>query len=86
MNDWLCDTSTWDSARNYLDTTRFTYAFADLRGYGRSKSRAGSYTLPEAVNDVLVLTKALGWGRFAIVGHSMSALVALRSTRPRDGE
>lgn len=77
MNDWLCDTSTWDGARVYLDGARFTYAFVDLRGYGRSKGRAGTYTLPEAATDVLALADALHWERFAIVGHSMSALVAI---------
>lgn len=77
MNDWLCDTSTWDGARAYLDGERFTYMFADLRGYGRSKGRSGTFTLVEAATDVHGLAQALGWQRFAIVGHSMSALVAL---------
>jgi 3-oxoadipate enol-lactonase len=77
-NDWLSDTSTWDAARAYLDTERFTFAFVDLRGYGRSRGRTGDFTLNEAVNDVLGLADALGWSRFAVVGHSMSSLVALR--------
>jgi len=77
MNDWLCDTSTWDGARRFLDETRFTFAFADLRGYGRSRGRSGAFTVAEAGSDVLALADALAWARFAIVGHSMSALVAL---------
>ena len=77
MNDWLCDTSTWDGARTYLDGARFTFAFVDLRGYGRSRGRAGAFTLEEAAADVLGLADALGWTRFAVVGHSMSSLVAL---------
>jgi len=77
MNDWLCDTSTWDGARAFLDTARFTFAFVDLRGYGRSRGRAGAFTIDEAATDVLALADALGWAQFAIVGHSMSALVAL---------
>ena len=77
MNDWLCDTSTWNGARPYLDGARFTFAFADLRGYGRSRGRAGDFTLLEAARDVLALADALGWTRFAVVGHSMSSLVAL---------
>lgn len=77
LNDWLCDTSTWDGARMYLDRARFTYAFADLRGYGRSKGQSGEFTVLEAASDVLGLADHLRWGRFAIVGHSMSALVAL---------
>jgi 3-oxoadipate enol-lactonase len=77
LNDWLCDTSTWDGARPFLDPARGAFAFADLRGYGRSRGRAGEFTLVEAAADVLALADALGWARFAVVGHSMSSLVAL---------
>jgi 3-oxoadipate enol-lactonase len=77
LNDWLCDTSTWDGARVYLDGTRFTWAFSDLRGYGRSRGRGGAFTVTEAAGDVIGLSDALGWKRLAIVGHSMSSLVAL---------
>ena len=77
LNDWLCDTSTWDGARRYLDEARFTFAFAELRGYGRSRSRAGTFTVEKAAHDTLVLADVVGWDRFAVVGHSMSSLVAL---------
>ncbi|HEX2732271.1 MAG TPA: alpha/beta hydrolase [Polyangiaceae bacterium] len=77
LNDWLCDTSTWDTAREFLDTGSFSFAFTDLRGYGRSRGRAGEFTLVEAAADVLALADALGWQQFALVGHSMSALIAL---------
>ncbi len=77
LNDWLCDTSTWDGAREYLDTPRFTFAFADLRGYGRSRDRTGAFTVTEGAGDVLELADALQWSRFAVVGHSMSTLIAL---------
>jgi pimeloyl-ACP methyl ester carboxylesterase len=77
LNDWLCDTSTWDGARAYLDGTRFTFALTDLRGYGRSRGRAGEFTIQEAATDVITLVDALDWARFAVIGHSMSTLVAL---------
>jgi pimeloyl-ACP methyl ester carboxylesterase len=77
LNDWMCDTSTWDAARVYLDGERFSWTFADLRGYGRSRGLSGSFTLVEATTDVLALADSLNWARFAIVGHSMSALIAL---------
>lgn len=76
-NDWICDTSTWDNARAYLDTERFRWVFADVRGYGRSKGQAGHYTLLEAVDDVLELADRLSCEQFVIVGHSMSSLIAL---------
>jgi pimeloyl-ACP methyl ester carboxylesterase len=77
LNDWIGDTSTWDGARAYLDGERYTWAFADLRGYGRSRARAGEHTVEEAAADVIELADDHGWPRFAIVGHSMSSLVAL---------
>jgi 3-oxoadipate enol-lactonase len=60
MNDWTCDTSTWDGARAYLDQERFRWVFADLRGYGRSRGRRGDYTLAEAAVDVVELADSLG--------------------------
>ena len=45
MNDWMADTSTWDGARRYLDLDAFTWVFADLRGYGRSKALDGPFDL-----------------------------------------
>jgi pimeloyl-ACP methyl ester carboxylesterase len=77
LNDWMSDTSTWDGARPYLDCTRFTWAFSDLRGYGRSRARTGAFTIVEAAGDVIALADAHRWNGFAIVGHSMSSLVAL---------
>lgn len=84
LNDWLCDTSTWDPARPYLDTATFAWVFADLRGYGRSRALRGECTVEEAAGDVLALADALRWERFSIVGHSMSTLVAshLAQTAP----
>jgi 3-oxoadipate enol-lactonase len=77
LNDWLCDTSTWDGARPYLDVARYTWAFTDLRGYGRSRGRTGAHDVAESAADVLELAERRRWQRFAIVGHSMSAIVAL---------
>jgi pimeloyl-ACP methyl ester carboxylesterase len=76
LNDWLCDTSTWDGARAYLDDGRCTWAFADVRGYGRSRGQRGNFTVEEIAGDVLELADEIGWRRFVIVGHSMSTLAA----------
>ena len=77
MNDWMADTSTWDGARRYLDLDAFTWVFADLRGYGRSKALEGPFDLGQSVTDILALADTLGWPQFNIVGHSMSTLVAM---------
>jgi 3-oxoadipate enol-lactonase len=77
MNDWLSDTTTWDACRPYLDEERFSWVFADLRGYGASRGRAGSFDAREAADDVLARASAIGWPTFSIVGHSMSTYVAM---------
>ncbi len=77
LNDWMSDTSTWAGARPYLDREQFTWIFTDLRGYGRSRELPGAFDLLEAAADVVSLADALGHRRFAVVGHSMSSLVAL---------
>ncbi len=77
LNDWMADTTTWASAEPYLDGARFTWLFADLRGYGRSRGLRGAFTLLEAAADVLALADAQGWAQLVIVGHSMSSLIAL---------
>jgi len=83
LHDWLGDTSSWDGARAYLDCVDFTWTFADLRGYGRSKGQAGHFTVEEAAADVIDLADSLGWEQFSIVGHSMSCLVALLLAQQR---
>jgi 3-oxoadipate enol-lactonase len=77
LNDWMGDTSTWEAARVYLDVSKFTWVFADLRGYGRSRGRTGRFTVDEAAADVIELADKSGFQRLAIVGHSMSTLIAL---------
>ena len=78
LHDWNGDHSNYDPVLPYLDGAAFTYAFADLRGYGKSKQLTGAYTVGEISNDCLRLTDALGWERFHVVGHSMTGMAAER--------
>lgn len=78
MHEWLGDCSNYDALLPYLDTTAFRFCFVDLRGYGKSIEKTGSYTLDEACHDVLSVVDALRVSRFHLVGHSMSAMVAQR--------
>ena len=77
LNDWICDTTTWDFVRPLFDAERFSWALVDLRGYGRSRAIEGDYTLAEASGDVLRTADTLGWDHFSLIGHSMSSLVVL---------
>ena len=51
MHDWLGDHTNYDAILPYLDSTAFTYAFVDLRGYGLSMHLAGAVTINEIATD-----------------------------------
>lgn len=76
LHNWFCDSRSYDPMVPYLNTEKFTYAMVDLRGYGLSKERTGSFSAQEAAFDVLQLVDALGWQDFHVVGHSMSGMIA----------
>ena len=50
----------------------------DLRGHGDSDhpEEESEYSLPIFAADVVGLADALGWSRFALLGHSMGGMVA----------
>ncbi|RZI46925.1 alpha/beta fold hydrolase [Candidatus Finniella inopinata] len=77
LHDWFGDTTTnYDPMLEFLDRDTFTFAFVDLRGYGRSRNISGECTLEEGVSDILALVDFLKWSSFDIISHSMSALIA----------
>ena len=77
LHDWMCDSSSWRTVRQYLNKDEFAWIFVDLRGYGMSLSQRGDYTVEEAAADVLALTETFDMQRLVVIGHSMSSLVAL---------
>lgn len=60
-----------------LDDT-FTVARFDQRGCGRSTADGGPFTIEQAVDDLDQVREALGFGRWAVAGHSWGAELALR--------
>lgn len=76
LHEWLGDHVNWEPALPYFDLARQTLVFMDLRGYGWSRNVSGSFTLDEAVDDVLRTADQLAISRFHLIGHSMSGLVA----------
>ncbi|WP_198024704.1 alpha/beta fold hydrolase [Bradyrhizobium sp. Cp5.3] len=76
LHEWLGDHVNWEPVLPYVDLARHSLVFMDLRGYGWSRGMSGSYTLDEAVADVLRTADGLSTARFHLVGHSMSGLVA----------
>jgi len=78
LHEWLGDHSNYFPIMPYLDLNRFTYIFADLRGYGLSRSMKGRFSAAEAAADSIRLMDLLGAESFDVVGHSMSGLIGQR--------
>ncbi len=78
MHDWNGDHTTYDPIIPYLDGSVFTYAFVDLRGYGKSRDMTGEYTVNEVAKDCLEVADELGWQRFHLIGHSMTGMATQR--------
>ncbi|MBI4260767.1 MAG: alpha/beta fold hydrolase [Actinobacteria bacterium] len=67
---------------DYLDplTDRFRLVFVDQRSQGRSDAAPeATWTLERHAEDVLSLARALGLERYAVLGHSYGAFVALQN-------
>ena len=74
--------ATWHKVAPVLART-FTVVAADLRGYGDSDKPPGgerhvNYSKRAMARDQVELMAALGFGRFAVVGHDRGARVAHR--------
>jgi pimeloyl-ACP methyl ester carboxylesterase len=78
LHGWFGDHGIWSPAYPFLDTSGFTYAFLDYRGYGISRGMAGAHTMQEISADALALIDHLGWKQFSVVGHSMGGMAAQR--------
>lgn len=72
LHGWFGSARGWGALPDYLDTSAYTWAFMDLRGYGSRRGEAGEFTMAEAAADALSLADELGWDSFSLVGHSMS--------------
>jgi proline iminopeptidase len=74
---------------NYLDPLcdRYRLIFVDARGQGRSAAAAEStWRFDQFVQDVSALAKAMKLGRYAVLGHSYGAFVALQHAISFPGE
>lgn len=74
LHDWMGDASNYDTMKPYLDKDKFTWIFADVRGYGNSLNIKGEYTVNEIAKDVFKLADSMGWKKFHIIGHSMNGM------------
>jgi proline iminopeptidase len=70
----------WDDLRSVADllTDAFTVIRFDQRGCGRSSAYDGPFTIAQAVDDMDQVRAASGFDRWAVLGHSWGAELAIR--------
>jgi proline iminopeptidase len=74
---------------DYLDALgdRFRLLLVDQRGNGLSMSSDdATWTLPQHATDVVLLARALGLDRYAVLGHSYGSFVTLQNAVDYPGQ
>jgi len=79
LHDWFGNSENYASVQPWLDGTGFSYAFADVRGYGQSKGLSGDYNTDEIAADITRLADHLGWTKYHLVGHSMNGMAGFKA-------
>ena len=76
LHGWLDNAASFDALASRLPQLQL--CALDLPGHGLSEHRppAASYHFVDYVADVLAAADALGWPRFALIGHSLGAGIA----------
>lgn len=76
LHGWLDNAASFTPLAGHLDDIELVAV--DLPGHGRSVHlpRGADYSLDGAIASVLDIADALGWARFALLGHSMGAAIA----------
>ncbi len=78
LHGWFGDHTVWAPTFPFIDRERFSFAFLDYRGYGRSRGMSGDYSIKQISADAIELADHLGWDDFSVVGHSMGGQAAQR--------
>jgi len=78
LHGWFGDGRVFAPILSALDPELFTLLIPDYRGYGASRGKGGPFDIATVASDVAELVRHLGWDRYAVIGHSMGAKVALQ--------
>lgn len=77
LHGWLDNANSFARLAPHLEGLRIVAL--DLAGHGHSDHRpvGSSYALADYVFDVLQVAEQLGWQRFALLGHSLGAIISV---------
>ena len=79
LHSWMDDYESWKPTIPYFNLEMYTYAFIDLRGYGKSKGAKGEYTTEEIARDIFSVADELDWKDFYLIGHSMTGMAVQKA-------
>jgi pimeloyl-ACP methyl ester carboxylesterase len=76
LHGWLDNAASFQPMAPWL--AKYRLVALDMPGHGQSfhYHEAAEYTLFTALLDILAAADGLGWGRFAVLGHSMGGAFA----------
>lgn len=74
LHGWFGHARGWGPYTQHINTSDYSVAFLDYRGYGQRRGSGGPYTMAQIAQDTLALADQLGWERFALIGHSMGGM------------
>lgn len=74
LHGWFGHARGWGPYTQHINTSDYSVAFLDYRGYGQRRGSGGPYTMARIAQDTLALADQLGWERFALIGHSMGGM------------
>jgi pimeloyl-ACP methyl ester carboxylesterase len=85
LHGWLDNAATFDRLAPHLEG--LDLVALDLPGHGRSQHRppGTTYHFVDWCGDVIAAADALGWQRFAILGHSLGAGIAISAAAAAAG-
>ncbi|MFR9718545.1 alpha/beta fold hydrolase [Aeromonas diversa] len=74
LHGWLDNSESFQPLAAHLD--RFNLVAIDLPGHGHSDHKSTPYVFVDWLDDLHRITRAAGWDRFILLGHSLGALIA----------
>jgi pimeloyl-ACP methyl ester carboxylesterase len=76
LHGWLDNANSFDRMLPYLDNLHVIAM--DLAGHGRSDFRSADsgYDIWYDISDIMSVADAMGWERFALLGHSRGAVIS----------